>query len=85
MYVPAMLGSAVSAPAAHGEEVLDTEIERIGRAVDEHGPTHRDELARLVGARHWGPGRFGNALREAAAEGRIRRVSRSTYGPRQRS
>jgi hypothetical protein len=44
-------------------------VDRIGRAVDEHGVTDRDELARLVGARYWGPGRFSTALREAAAEG----------------
>ncbi len=80
-----MLGSAVSAPSAVAERVLDSEIDRIGRAVDEHGATSRDELARLVGARRWGPGRFGNALREAVAEGRIRRLSRTTYGPRERS
>ncbi|MDQ6856770.1 MAG: MFS transporter [Candidatus Dormibacteraeota bacterium] len=85
VYVPAMLGSAISAPGAHSERTLDTEIERIGRAVDEHGTTHRDELARLVGARHWGPGRFSSALHQAAAEGRITRVSRSTFGPRARS
>jgi hypothetical protein len=60
-------------------------VDRIGRAVDEHGVTDRDELARLVGARYWGPGRFSNALREAAAEGRVRRLSRTTYGPRQHS
>jgi MFS family permease len=85
VYVPAMLGSAISAPAAHGERTLDAEIERIGRAVDEHGSIHRDQLARLVGARHWGPGRFSNALHDATAEGRIRRLSRTTYGPGERS
>jgi MFS family permease len=83
VYVPAMLGSTLSAPSTQGEAALDTEIERIGRAIDEHGATSRDELARLVGARHWGPGRFSNALHEAAAEGRVRRLSRTTYGPRE--
>ncbi len=81
VYVPAMLGSAISAPAARAERMLDTEIEQIVRAVDQHGPTHRDELARLIGARRWGPGRFSNALQEATAEGRIRRLTRTTYGP----
>jgi MFS family permease len=85
IYVPAMLGSTISAPAADAERRLDQEIDRIGRAVDEHGATGRDELAHLVGARYWGPGRFSNALREAAAEGRVRRLSRTTYGPRERS
>ncbi|MDQ6846464.1 MAG: MFS transporter, partial [Candidatus Dormibacteraeota bacterium] len=81
VYVPAMLGSNVSSPPLHAERILDAEIDRIGRAVDEHGATDRDALASLVGARHWGPGRFSNALREATAEGRIRRLSRTTYGP----
>jgi MFS family permease len=85
IYVPAVLGSTLSAPAADAERRLDQEIDRIGRAVDEHGPTDRDELARLVGARYWGPGRFSNALHEAAAEGRVRRISRTTYGPGDRS
>jgi MFS family permease len=85
VYVPAMLGSAVCAPSAVAERALDAEIDRIGSAVDQHGVTTREELARLVGARHWGPGRFGSALREAVAEGRIRRLSRTTYGPREHS
>jgi hypothetical protein len=63
------------------EEALDREIEAIARALDEHGALSRRELSRLVGARYWGPGRFSAALREAVAEGRARRVSRSTYAP----
>jgi MFS family permease len=85
IYVPAMLGSTISAPAADAERRLDQEIELIGRAIDERGITDRDELAGLVGARYWGPGRYSNALREAAAEGRVRRLSRTTYGPREHS
>ncbi|MDX6644584.1 MAG: hypothetical protein QOK40_311, partial [Miltoncostaeaceae bacterium] len=41
----------------------------------------RRELARLVGARYWGPGRFTAALREAVDEGRARRLSRATFAP----
>lgn len=63
------------------EEALDREIEVIARALDEHGPTERQELARMVGARYWGPGRFGAALRTAVEEGRVQRLSRGTYGP----
>ena len=33
-------------------------------------------LARQVGARRWGPGRFSAALHEAARDGRIHRVGR---------
>jgi hypothetical protein len=77
MYAPFM---AASTPF-RDEAGLDHEIDAIGRALDEHGLTARTELARLVGARYWGPGRFGGALREAVDEGRARRLSRSTYAP----
>lgn len=60
---------------------LDREIDAIAHALDEHGPTDRRELARLVGARYCGPGRYRVALREAVDEGRARRVSRQAYGP----
>ena len=63
---------------------LDREIDLIARAVDANGPTERRNLARLVGARHWGPGRFQGALEEAVAEGRVRRAGRSTYAPANR-
>jgi MFS family permease len=80
LYSPGMVGSAGrSRPAA--EEDLDREIEIIGRAIAERGPIRREELARAVGARYWGPGRFPRALREALEEGRARRVARRTYGP----
>jgi hypothetical protein len=80
-------GSAIYAPRmsmsspADAEGDLDREIEVIARALDEHGATERRELARLVGARYWGPGRFRTALREAVDEGSARRVSRSTFAP----
>ena len=35
----------------------------------------------LVGARYWGPGVFCDALRQALADGDVRRTSRSTYAP----
>jgi hypothetical protein len=63
------------------DDDLDREIEMIARALEEHGPTEREELERLVGARYWGPGRFREALREAVDEGRVVRLSRNTYGP----
>jgi MFS family permease len=77
MYSPWMLGPAV--PADEGE--LDREIDVIGRTLEQLGPLERRALARRVGARFWGPGRFGAALREAVADGRARRVSRTGYGP----
>jgi hypothetical protein len=69
----------VSAPVDDTD--YEHEVEIIARALDERGPTERRELARLVGARYWGPGRFRSALREAVDEGRVRRVSRGTYAP----
>ena len=66
-------------PPEQRQEWLDTEIEIIARALEEHGELGREELARRIGARYWGPGRFRAALREALREGRIRRVSRSRY------
>ena len=65
--------------ASVSEANLENEIQAIQRALDEHGATERKELARLVGARYWGPGVFRSALRDALAEGDIRRLSRTTF------
>jgi MFS family permease len=80
LYSPGMVGTA-SRWAPTAEQDLDREIDVIARALDEHGPTERDALAELVGARYWGPGRFRAALREAVDEGRVQRLSRSIYAP----
>ena len=58
---------------------LDGEVEIIRRALEEDGEADRAELARRVGARYWGPGRFTRALREAVAEGLARRTGRQRY------
>ena len=63
------------------QEWLDQEVELIERALAEHGELGRQELARRIGARQWGPGRFRNALNEAVAEGAATRVGRDRYGP----
>jgi hypothetical protein len=80
-----MLGTAFASRPDRVEEALDREIETLARILDEHGELPSVELARRAGARFWGPGRFGVALREAQSEGRIRRVSRSTYAPPERN
>jgi hypothetical protein len=80
LYSPGMVGTA-SRWAPTAEQDLEREIEEIARALDERGPTTRDELEALVGARYWGPGRFRAALRDAVLEGRARRLSRDTYAP----
>ena len=83
-------GMAVSAPIT--EQELSREIGRIESALAEHGPTERRQLARAVGARYWGPGRFSAALREAvlaaASAGSTARTTgrrRAGVSPRARS
>ena len=59
---------------------LEREVAAIETALaDRGGPTDRRDLAALVGARFWGPGRYGAALRAAVATGRARRVSRNRF------
>ncbi len=64
-----------SVPAAD----LRREVEAIERILADRGPIERRELARAVGARFWGPGRFGAALREAIESGRAKRAGRNRY------
>ncbi|HET7044330.1 MAG TPA: MFS transporter, partial [Gaiellaceae bacterium] len=79
-YSPGMIGTAGQSRRP-SQTRLDREIDEIAGVLEENGALRRDELAQRVGARRWGPGRFGNALAEAQHEGRIRRLSRTTYGP----
>ncbi|HEY8467245.1 MAG TPA: MFS transporter [Solirubrobacterales bacterium] len=69
----------IGMPGRTDETWLDREIGLIGRALAEGGEARRDELARRVGARFWGPGRFRVALREAVAEGYAERLGRSHF------
>jgi MFS family permease len=66
-------------PVEQRQEWLDTEVEIIRRALEEHGELRREDLAQRIGARYWGPGRFRAALREGLREGEVHRPSRSTY------
>jgi MFS family permease len=59
----------------------EREVEIIERALAERGNANRRELARRVGGRYWGPGRFRGALREAVVEGRVKRLRRDQYAP----
>jgi hypothetical protein len=70
-------GMPVSEPAPGVE--YGREVERIVQTLEERGPLDRTELARAVGARYWGPGRFAAALREAILSGRVRRVDGRRY------
>ncbi|MCX6462269.1 MAG: hypothetical protein NTW05_01560, partial [Pseudonocardiales bacterium] len=76
----ARIGGQPPSPRAE-HEALDREVDMLARALAEHGPADRKELARIVGARYWGPGRFGSALGTAVEEGRVRRLTRRSYGP----
>jgi hypothetical protein len=71
---PGMRGAAETPPVP-----MDREVDAIAHALEQNGPTDRGALARLVGARHWGPGRFRGALVAALVEERIRRVGRGRF------
>jgi hypothetical protein len=79
-YSPAMFGTSVRTRQV-SPELLDREIETIAAVLEANGRMGREELARRVGARGWGPGRFRAALREANSEGRISRHRRGEFGP----
>ncbi|HEX5582818.1 MFS transporter [Gaiella sp.] len=80
-YSPGMLGTSLRSRQP-SQGILDREIDAIARVLeDEDGPLRREEIARRVGARRWGPGRFREALDAASIEERIRRLSRTTYAP----
>src|SRR5436305_8020631 len=74
-------GMPLSPPTARKTD-RDREIEIIVRTLNERGDTSRKELARTVGGRYWGPGRFQGALREAVAAGRVKRVRNDQYAPK---
>jgi MFS family permease len=79
-YSPGMVGSA-GATRTSPQSLRDREVEAIASALAEAGEMRVEDLARRVGARRWGPGRFRDAVSTAVAEGRARRVSRSRLGP----
>jgi len=74
-------GLAPSAGEVDSGVDLDREIEIIGRALEDRGSANGRELARRVGARYWGPGRFRTALREAVADGSVKRLQSGEYAP----
>jgi len=58
---------------------MTPEVRRIEAALAESGTMERHDLARAVGARFWGPGRFSAALGQAVRDGRVHRVGRSSF------
>ncbi|MFJ8075071.1 MFS transporter [Streptomyces sp. NPDC096176] len=83
LYSPGMVGTAgtASRTSATAERHLDDEIEQVTHALQETGPTCRENLERAVDGRSWGPGRFRRALREAVRESRTRRLPNDVYAP----
>jgi MFS family permease len=79
-YSPGMLGTSLRTRTVDSLE-LEREVQAISRTLAEHGTLDRGELARIVGARYWGPGRFSAALREAVGTGRIKRLARGSFAP----
>lgn len=52
---------------------VEHEVLQILRALHAEGPQSEPDLARLVGAPFWDPGRFAHAISVAANDGRILR------------
>jgi hypothetical protein len=69
-------GMFVSAPT---KVEFEREVSAIERVLQGREPTERRELAQLVGARFWGPGRFSAALQAAVESGSVRRVARNRF------
>ena len=80
-FSPGMVGTS-GATRPEPPERIERDVDTIARALQEHGTVDRGELARIVGARYWGPGRFRQALRAAIDDGRVQRRARGAYGPR---
>jgi MFS family permease len=80
---PGSLSSAraMSVAGPHPPVPLDSEVAVIEVALRERGSCNRSELRRRVGARYWGPGRFGDALREAVSQGRAKRLPKGQFAP----
>jgi MFS family permease len=78
---PLSSARAMSVSGPHPPVPLDAEVSIIENALREQGSANRRELSRRVGGRYWGPGRFHEALREAVAEGRVKRLGRGEFAP----
>ncbi len=76
LYAPRM---RLSTPYGGHDQELEREIGAITSLLEVNGPLERDELARALKARQWGPGRFRDALHAALEDGTIRRAGRGRY------
>jgi MFS family permease len=71
------------ATSSREPQEFSREVGQIEHVLGERGPLDRRALARDVGARYWGPGRFTAALAEAVRSGRVRRLDRSRFAAAQ--
>jgi MFS family permease len=78
---PLSSARAMGVSGPHPPVPLDTEVEMIAAALQEKGSANRRELSHRVGGRYWGPGRFGEALREAVSQGRAKRLAKGEFAP----
>jgi MFS family permease len=63
---------------------LEREVEAIAAVLEHDGPLDRTSLARSVGSRFWGPGRFRAALQEGVSRGEVERAGHGRFAARQR-
>jgi hypothetical protein len=65
----------------HDEEAssLEREVRLIEAALGDRGELRLTELAEASGSRHWGPGRFRRALKEAMRRGVVVAPRRGRY------
>jgi len=78
---PLSSARAMGVSGPHPPVPLDSEVAIIENALREQGSANRQELARRVGGRYWGPGRFREALREAVSQGRAKRLPGGEFAP----
>jgi MFS family permease len=78
---PLSSARAMGVSGPHPPVPLKTEISIIETALREQGSANRRELARRVGGRYWGPGRFREALNEAVSQGRAKRLPGGEFAP----
>jgi MFS family permease len=78
---PLSSARAMGVSGPHPPVPLDSEVSIIENALREQGSANRRELARRVGGRYWGPGRFREALNETVSQGRAKRLSGGEFAP----
>jgi hypothetical protein len=67
-------------PSTEGRDrILEHEVAQVLRALRTEGPQSSDDLATLVGARFWEPGRFERAVVDAITNGRIIQLNDGRY------